>query len=228
MRTRWVLCAIGLTTAAICLPSAAVADTVEIGSPSPSNFPEDSGCGGCHVLQVSTAPSTPSYVVPAAPAGGPWTITSWSARGGVDPGTGSVEVWRATGTANEFTLIAIGPEQSFPANTVTSHAVSIPVEPGDHLGVQSLAGEFSPVYDTTADADREFGAIGNPMVSQTIGAPTSDFAHLDEDRLRVNAGATLTAPSVPAQKHKKCKKKKKHRRSAEIAKKKKCKKHKRH
>jgi hypothetical protein len=224
MRARWTLCTIALT-AALSLPSVAAADTVEIGAASPSNFPMDSGCGGCHSLQVATAPGSSSYVVPAAPAGGPWTISSWSARGGVDAGTGSVEVWRPTGNPNEFRLIAIGPEQSFPANTVTSHPVSIPVEPGDHLGVLSLTGEFSPAYDTTSDADLEFGAVGNPAVGQTVGGPTSDFLAFKEDRSRINAGATLTAPSTPASKGKKCKKKK-HKRSAESAKKKKCKKRK--
>ena len=230
MRPRLTLGTIALT-AALCLPSAAAADTVEIGSASPSNFPPDSGCGGCHTLQFATDPSSPSYVVPAAPPGGPWTITSWSARGGTDDGTASVEVWRATSTADEFRLIAIGPEGSFPANTVTSHQVSIPVQPGDHLGVLSLTGEFSTTYDSPFDADVEFGALGNPAVGQTIGAPTSNFGHISDGRLRVNAAATLTAPSVPAQAggKKKCKRKKKQKRSAESAKKKKkCKKRKKH
>jgi hypothetical protein len=222
---RWTLVTIALI-AALCLPAAAAADTVEIGSASPTNFPSDSGCGGCHSLQVSTAPGAASYVVPAAPAGGGWTLTSWSARGGVAIGTGSVEVWRPTATANQYRLIAIGPEDSFPANTVTTHAVSIPVLPGDHLGILTLTGEFSPAYDTTSDADLELGVSGNPAVGQTVGAPTSDFLAFKEDRSRVNAGATLTAPSTPATgTAKKCKKKK-HKRSAASAKKKKCKKRK--
>jgi len=140
-------------------------------------------------------------------------------------GTASVEVWRATSTANEFRLIAIGPEQSFPANAVTSHAVSIPVQPGDHLGVLSLTGEFSPASDSPFASDVELGVMGDPAVGQTTGALTSDFASFNEDRTRVNAAATLTAPSAPTKKPK-CKKKKKHKRSAESAKKKKCKKRK--
>jgi len=224
MRPRWTLGTIALTVALL-LPSAAAADTATIGSASPTNFPPDSGCGGCHTLQFGTDPSSPSYVVPAAPPGGPWSITSWSARGGTDDGTASLEVWRPTGTPNEFSLAAIGPEQPFPPNTVTSHEVSIPVLPGDHLGVLSLVGEFSTSYDSPPGADVSFSVLGNPGVGQTTGAPTSQFGHFADDHLRINAAATLTAPSVPA-KHtgKKCKKRKKHKRSAESAKKKKGKK----
>jgi hypothetical protein len=228
MRARLTLGTIALT-AALLLPSAAVADTLEIGSANPMNSGPTDGCSGCHSLQAATDPASPSYVVPAAPAGGPWTLTSWSARGGFMGGTASVEVWRPTSTPNEFRLIAIGPVQSFEANTVVSHAVNIPVEPGDHLGIQSLTGDFSPSYETPFAADIDTGAIGDPAVGQTVGAPTSDFDHLTSGGMRINAAATLTAPSVPAAPtatKKKCKKKK-HKRSAESAKKK-CKKHKKH
>jgi hypothetical protein len=166
-------------------------------------------------------------VVPAQPAGGPWTLTSWSARGGFADGSAAVEVWRPTGTTNEFRLLVIGPQQTFPADTVVSYPMSIAVQPGDHLGVRNLGGEFAPVYDSPLAADTAFGAMGDPAVGQTTGAPTSDFPHLTEGNLRVNAAATLTAPSAPAvpAKHKKnCKRKKKHKRSGESAKKKKCKK----
>jgi hypothetical protein len=240
MRSRCALCAITLF-AVIGVAPYASADTATIGSASPTNFPMNSGCSGCHTLQFATDPSSPSYVVPAAPPGGPWTITSWSARGGFAEGTASVEVWRATATANEFSLVAIGPEQSFPANAVMSHDVNIPVQPGDHLGVLSLVGEFSTTYDSPPPADVTFGAIGNPGIGGTIGAPTSGFGHITEDQFRINAAATLTAPSVPAQKKKKkkCKKKKKNQHQAaatktaagsiaESAKKKKCKKRKKH
>jgi hypothetical protein len=226
MHPRRALFAIAFLSA-ICLAPAAAADTATIGSASPTNFAPSTGCGGCHALQFATDPASPSYVVPPPPAGGPWTISSWSARGGFSDGTASVEVWRPTSTANEFRLIAIGPEQSFPPNAVVSHGVSIPVQPGDHLGVRSLAGDFAPSYETPFQADVFFGAMGDPKVGQTTGVPTSDFPHLTEDQRRINAAATLTAPSVPgAKKKKKCKRKKKHKRFAESAKKKKCKKRK--
>jgi hypothetical protein len=220
-------CALGAVAATLglLLASTASADTTTIGSVGPT-FGPGTGCSGCHALQFATDPASPSYVVPAPPAGGPWTLTSWSARGGFDDGAAAVEVWRATGTPNEFQLVAIGPEQPFPADTVRSYPESLAVQPGDHLGVRNLGGEFPPTYEDAFAADVVFGAMGDPMVGQTIGAPTSDFSHLTSGNLRINAAATLTAPSIPttpAQK-KKCKKKK-HKRSAASAKKK-CKKHK--
>src|SRR5262249_22589692 len=134
---------------------AAPAITVTIGSVAPSGHP-GGGCSGCHVLQAATAPSSPSYVVPAAPVTGPWTITSWSSRGGsTGAGTGSIEVWRPTGTPNEFRLIAIGPEQAFPMDTVISYPVSVPVQPGDHLGARSLAGAYLGLFPTSSAADVE-------------------------------------------------------------------------
>jgi hypothetical protein len=225
MRKRYGV-AIALAAALWLVPSAS-ADTTTIGSVG-SIGTIGSGCGACHDLQFQTALGSPSYVVPAPPAGGPWTITSWSALGGTGDGTGAVEVWRPTATTNEFQLVAIGPEQAFPANTVTTHSVTIPVQPGDHLGILSLGGDFSPIYSSTSAEDIEFGTVGNPTIGQTTGAATSDFPHLTGTFIRVNAAATLTAPSVPVAKKKKCKKKKKHKRSAESAKKKKCKKRKKH
>jgi hypothetical protein len=225
MRSRWALVAIGLL-ATVGPVSAASAKTTTIGSASPSNFIPGSGCGECHALQFTTAAGTPSYVVPPAPAGGPWTITSWSARGGTSSGTGAVEVWRPTATANEFRLIAIGPVETFAANTIVSHPVSIPVQAGDRLGILSMTGEFSPTYDSASTADVTYGAVGNPMVGQTTGAPTSNFPVFIQTQNRINAEATLRAPDPPPV-TKKCKKKHK-KRSAESAKKKKCKKKRKH
>lgn len=141
MLNRCALGAIALVLGMLLVPTAS-ADMAMIGSVGPSVGP-GTGCSGCHALQFATDPASPSYVVPAAPAGGPWTLTPWSARGGFDDGSAAVEVWRPTGTTNEFRLIAIDPQQAFPADSVISYPVSIAVLPGDHLGVRNLGGEFA-------------------------------------------------------------------------------------
>jgi len=126
----------------------------------------------------------------------------------------------------------IAPEQGFPTGVMTSHSVSVPVLPGDHLGVRTGPdSNFSPTYGTSYAGDVWFGPQGSPspVVGQTTGASSSDFPPpvFTSANFRVNAGATLTSTSAAAPTpttEKKCKKKK-HRRSAQSAKKN-CKKHK--
>jgi hypothetical protein len=162
-------------------------------------------------MQFTTDASSPSYVVPAAPASGPWVVTSWSARGGNFAGTGALEIWRPTAVANQFQLITVGAQQPFPANVVTAQDVSIPVLPGDHLGVRSgSTSDFAPNYTSGPSADVTYGAVGTPTSGQTLGPPGSDFTANQIATRRVNAQATLTAPSAPVpttpQTKKKCRK----------------------
>jgi hypothetical protein len=233
MRARLVAGAglVGLM-AALWVAPAASAETATIGAaaPSPGN-----GYANFTAIQQTTAPASPSYVVPPVPAGGgPWSITSWGALGGPGAGSASLEVWRPTSTSGELQLIAIGPEGAFPPGVVTTHSVSIPVQPGDDLGVLSGSDtDFAPHYGTGVVGDAVIWPVsGTPAVGQTIGASSSNFfPHGGIGDTRVNVQATLSStpavaaptPTTPSNK-KKCKKKK-HKRSAASAKKK-CKKHK--
>jgi hypothetical protein len=156
-------------------------------------------------------------------------------------GSASLEIWRPTGTPGELRLTAIGPQQDFPMNILTTHSVNIPVQPGDHLGVLSGPGTGFRSNYVGAGAlvgDEAIWPVGatTPAVGQTIGAPSSDFypnGGTSGGRTNVQAMVTstpagaATTPTTPTATTKttKCKKKKKHKRSAESAKKK-CKKHK--
>jgi hypothetical protein len=232
MPKRVLACVLGVAGALWLVPSAA-ADTATIGAPAPSADVLGGTCTEpCAFFQAATDAVSPSYVVPTLPAGGgPWSVTSWSALGGSGDSSASLEIWRPTSTAGEFRLIAIGPEQPFPTNVVTSHPVSIPVLPGDHLGV--LAGsdaDFSPQYGTPNVGDVWIGPHPSPAVGQTTGAPSSDFyPTYGGTNVRINVAAVVTsapAAATPVPK-KKCNKKK-HKRSAQSAKKKKCKKKHKH
>jgi hypothetical protein len=237
MRTRSFAAAIGLLGALWLAPGAS-AETTTIGTVAPSAAALSSACLGCSWAQVNTDPASPSYVVPAPPASGDtWTLTSWTTRGGPGDGSASVEVWRHTATPDELELIAIGPEQPIAMDTEVTNPVSIPVLPGDVLGVRSGGDtDYLPTYTSSLSNDVSWLAIGDPAVGQTMSpmAPPSDFAVTGSSSLRVNALATLsstppsttpttpqTTPTTPGPRRKKCKKK--HRRSAESAKKKKCK-----
>jgi hypothetical protein len=241
MRAKF-LAGVGLVglMAALWLAPAASAETATIGAAAPSPLVLFGGAPHFTVIQQTTDPASPSYVVPQVPAGAaPWSITSWGALGGAGDGSASVEVWRPTSTSGEFRLITIGPEQAFPTHALTSHAVNIPVLPGDHLGVRSGPdSDFSPSYGGQPPGDAAIWPTGasDPVVGQTIGAASSDFSpHGGSADARANVKATLTsapaaAPSPTPQTapsptpQNKCKKKKHKKRSAASAKKKGCKK----
>jgi len=186
---------IGLAMALWLAPPAS-ADTVTIGAPAPS--PTTSGsCNSCAVMQFASDPASPTYVVPPAPAGSSWTITSWTSRGGIADASAAIEVWRATANAGEFRLIAIGPEQRFPTDTLVSHAVNIPVLPGDTLGVDSETTNYDPDYGGVA-GDHTFLSIGTPAQGQTMGGTSSDFMVINYGSSRLNVAATLTSIGPPA------------------------------
>jgi hypothetical protein len=218
--------------AALSLAPAASAETATIGAAAaPGTI--FGGAANFTVIQRTTDPASPSFAVPQVPAGGgPWSVTDWGALGGAGNGSASLEIWRPTGTPGELRLIAIGPQQDFPTGVLTTHSVSIPVQPGDHLGVISGPdSNFSPSYSSGKVGDEAIWPNGTtaPAVGQTIGAPSSDFypnGGTSGDRANVQATLTATpaAPTPPNAVKKKCKKKK-HKRSAQSAKKK-CKKHK--
>jgi hypothetical protein len=200
---------------------AAPGATVTLGQVAPPGAFFD--CTECSDLQGSTDPASPGYAVPPLPASGaPWTMVSWSARGSSGPGSARALVWRPTGTIGEYRLVANTADGQFAAGAIGTFTTSIPVQPGDVLGVRSST-SFAPLYDSVHSADVEIGAVGDPVIGDTTGGPGSTLPFQSGSNLLLNVSATLSAPD-PAVKRK-CKKKK-HKRSAESAKKKKCKKHK--
>jgi hypothetical protein len=225
MRKEFLTGAIGLAMV-LWLAPAASADTVTIGAPSPS--PTSTGtCNSCAVMQFASAAGSPSYVVPPAPAGGSWTITSWTSRGGLGDTSAAIEVWRATPNPDQFRLITIGPEQQFLTDTLAAHVVNIPVLPGDRLGVDSGTTNYDPDYGGVL-GDTTYLSIGTPAEGQTMGPPgppSTDFDVIGYSAQRTNVAATLTSTSpagtTPAPAKKKCKK---HKRKRAAESKKKCRK----
>jgi hypothetical protein len=229
MRTRLAagLGLIGLI-AALWVAPAASAETATVGAAASDSGLFFGGCSSPCAFMQETDTGSPSYVIPPVPAGGgPWSVTSWSALGGPGDGSASLEIWRPTGAPNEFRLTAIGPEQAFPANVPTSHSVSIPVLPGDHLGVLAGDSDFRSIYSSPNAGDAWLSPHELPAVGETAGGSSSDHNPVSRGANgRVNVQATLSStPAAAAPTKTRCKKKKKHKRAAE-SKKKKCKKHK--
>ena len=210
---------LGVLTASAVLMFAAPAGaaTTTIGKIAPLGI--TGGCSGCSFFQRTTHPSSASYTVPA---GGPWTITSWSARGGTADDGARLLVLRATGAANQFRLVATSATEPIPANGAPVMAASIAVEPGDLLGLRTNggAGDMPSRYPTAFPEDGVAGVAGNLLLNETVG-PGGDHAYGVDAGVGLNLLATLTAPDPAAKKCKKKKRKKKGKAKAAAAKKKK-------
>ena len=189
------------------IASPAGAATVNLGQIAPMG--PTGGCGGCTYFQSGTDVASPSYAVPP---GGPWTVTSWSTRGGSMPDSARLRVLRPTATPGQFQLVAESADVAVGVVAAPVTQVSIPVLPGDLLGLRTLgSGDMPGAHPAASAADRTSFVIGGPfLLGQTTG-PGGTFPFGTNAANRVNVSATLTAPDpTPGSKEKKkCKKAKK-------------------
>jgi hypothetical protein len=170
----------------------ASAASVQIGQLAPSNT--DGGCDGCTNLQVETVSPAPSYEVPA----GSWTLTSWSAQGGLKGGSVKLRIFRPTAIPGQFRLVAETPLETIAPATIATFPAEIPVEPGDRLGLETGPGTGGPnYYPSTYSAplgNREYGVVGAPTVGQTVGTG-GEFEVGNSGGHLLNIAATLTSPT---------------------------------
>jgi hypothetical protein len=144
-------------------------------------------CGGCNELQLETALSSPSYVVPR----GHWTIVSWKAHG-IHDGRSKAElrIYRPTGVDGQYKLVKESDVEGFPAGEITKHKAHFRVRKGDHLGLTGV-GEFATVYSSGKLADVEGGpSCGFFGVGTNIGTGTACPLSTSAGA-RVNVAVTL-------------------------------------
>lgn len=165
-----------LATAAVALVAAAPATAAPatIGSVTGSFSPAGIQCTSA--LQLATAPSSPSYVVPFD-----GTITSWSVQGVSQPGTAQLQVYRPL-APNQWRLVAESAVKQVPANVVTTFSARIPVRQGDILGRTGLG----CVYTSTVSADNVLTFGYHPAVG-SIATPDGPGA----SAWRLNVRATV-------------------------------------
>jgi hypothetical protein len=174
------------------LASGASAATVQIGQLAPSST--DGGCIDCTNLQVETVSPAPSYEVPA----GSWTLTSWSAQGGLKGGSVKLRIFRPTAIPGQFRLVAESPLETIAAATIAIFPAEIPVEPGDRLGLQTGPGigginDYPSTYSAPL-GNRQDGVVGVPTVGQTVGTG-GEFEVGNSGGHLLNIAATLTSPT---------------------------------
>jgi hypothetical protein len=172
----------------------ASAASVQIGQLAPANAA--GGCDECTNLQVETVAPAPSYEVPA----GSWTLTSWSAQGGLKGGSVKLRIFRPTAVPGQFRLVAETPLETIAPATIATFPTQIAVEPGDRLGLETGpdAGEpnYYPSNYSAPLGDREYGVVGAPKVGQTVGTG-GEFEVGSSGGHLLNIAATLTSPTEP-------------------------------
>jgi hypothetical protein len=159
--------------------SGASAASVQIGQLAPATT--DGGCDDCTNLQVETVSPAPSYEVPA----GSWSVTSWSAQGGLKGGSVKLRIFRPTAIPGQFRLIAETPLETIAAATIATFPAEIPVEPGDRLGLEtgpgiggannypSTTAPPSAIVSTEPSANRKSGRRSGPGANLKSATPTA-------------------------------------------------------
>ncbi len=194
MRSLWAACRAGLLAAtvvgslAVGVGASSAANTTTIGQLG-SNFQ-------CHAntdyVQLAVGSGT-SYTVPA----GDWNVTSWSSQAGfgnVGAGSLQLEIWRATGTPDQFQLVGISPVGTTGATGTSTFVLATPiaVQGGDLLGLRNLT-EFYGCDNVSAGnvANAEFNAT-TPVAGDVRTMPTAG------QTVSMNISATLEGNLPPA------------------------------
>lgn len=178
-----------LIVAASAPAAAGAATTVTLGRLAPKNA-STGGCAACTDFQLAAAPGT-SYTVPP----GSWTLTSWSGEGGATGGAVSLRVFRPAGAPGLFTILATSESENFGVGELATFPVTIPVKPGDAIGIVTGATGGYPNLEAGSPGDDAAYVFGGPSTGQTVG-PGGSYGYGETERY-VNVVATLTADTAP-------------------------------
>ena len=188
LRLRWFALTLICGVVPVAFPGAAPADTVTVGQTVAAN----ELCSSDGVFFQTAVSSGASYTVPS----GNWTITSWSADGGVWGGQMSLVVLRPSSTPGAFDVVgesALETLQTLPAGQVNTFATNVSVEGGDIVGIwvggpTACAAGIPSATDTFAFV---FTSPEPPVGTALTGLSSGAFS-------RINVAATLESrPSMP-------------------------------
>jgi len=120
-----------------------------------------------------------TYIIPAAyPVE---EITSWTNTANALGGTMAMKVWRHVSGSNYMAVARDGPRTLIPNTVNTFSGLSIPVQPGDLLGLHAGPGNPSCIFEVTGVAGHYFqGALAN-------GATGGPFVPDSDDRINLTA-----------------------------------------
>jgi hypothetical protein len=114
--------AIACAAVAVSVVPPAAAETTTIGQLGGA----PSSCeANLEAVQTSVTSGT-SYAVPS----GDWLVTSWSSQAGDGPapsGSLQLELWRPTGTVDQYMLVGISPVEATSASGINTFSLSPPI-----------------------------------------------------------------------------------------------------
>ena len=181
------LVAIGLSAGALVVaPNAQAAiDLGELGT--------NHSCGGADYTEIQAATGAPPrYDVPSAGVINSWSVEATSETNVVV----RLKIFRPTANPDQFTVVGASSNQG----PLTPNAVngpfpaSIPVQPGDLLGIYVVAGDgYGCLFDTADSGDVAKEVNPDPSVAGDTVTTTNEFSPT-----RANVAATLIPPTSPA------------------------------
>jgi len=183
-----VLALTGAVALSLAAPAARAATTIG------HTFTPTLKCVTSTFVQKSEASGVTSYAVPAGGA----VITSFSTMAYSEPNEQmSFKVFRPTGTANEYTIVASTPTELLTPSALNTFPVRFPVKAGDRIGVYS---DNAPCLTTSAGSEVLYD-IGDfaPGITQTYSHPGAALltCRLSSSRTRT-ATASATKPRTSA------------------------------
>ena len=155
---------------ALCASPAAAGVTIgQIGTPA------DSCSGDGDNVQLTVTDGS-SYFVPAIPPATALTLTSWIHRADINPGQRvEFKVYRpVAGMTNTFTIVALE-THDLASGTINTFPTSIPVQPGDTIGINGAPGNgsFGCGFGNGGETYYSSGSSYHPLGSQLTFNPFS-------------------------------------------------------
>ena len=121
-------------------------------------------CAGSAVIERTVPAGTASYEVPP----GGWVITSWQTKTGTLAGTAKLKVYRPTGVANEYLILAEeGPHSIAAETSPTFSGLQIPVQGGDLIGLTGSGTNCTYYFSGSEYSLSSFGI--SPGVDPALG-----------------------------------------------------------
>jgi hypothetical protein len=201
---------------------ASPAAAVTVGQLAPGSSPDALCSNGPNDSLTPTVTSGNSYVIPALAAPYGMTATSWSTNAAAGAGqTLTFKVFRKIGDPATYRVVGHDGPHPLTPSVVNTFPTSIAVQAGDVIGLND-----ENAIDVPNACD--FVALGEASLYFNGSIPdgsSRDFSEFDDYLHNISAEVSANAAPSPVKK-KKCKRKKKHKSGAVVAKK--CKKKHRH
>jgi hypothetical protein len=213
VRRGWRLCLLAVTTAGVIGLATASSATaaVTIGQLAPGTAPPDVCTSNSPFDEVQpTVTSGNSYVVPAMPPASALVVSSWSVNAGPNAAASlKMKMWRKVAEPLTFQVVGHDGFRALTPSTVNTFKTSIPVQPGDVLGVNDGTADSACAFSVPGEtfpnrggdlADGQSGAFptsANFRLNMTAVVEPSNTFTLGKATLNKRKGTATITATVP-------------------------------